>query len=321
MSRSSSRPCRCRRAASARKPTACAQIIRRSRPQGRARTRARDGTCRRTSLQATLAKSTGEIESPVAKVEGARRAGRDAAGALRQRRQSTSRSMTTCRACWWRSTAGSSRSPSSATPKSTGTALLPLQSTADAGRQLADRDLRHAGVEPARQRPRGRLARALKERGCRERIQLVVLHLGRQPRAGARRHPRRSRRLRPHLAGDAGACLPIGVAAAIYLEEFAPKNRLTELIEVNINNLAAVPSIVFGLLGLAMFLNFSACRARRRWSAAWCWPCWCCRPSSSRRAPRSKAVPPSIKEAALGVGASHSRRSSTTCCRSPCPAS
>ena len=46
-------------------------------------------------------------------------------------------------------------------------------------------------------------------------------------------------------------CLPIGVAAAIYLEEFAPKNRLTEIIEVNINNLAAVPSIVFGLLGLA----------------------------------------------------------------------
>ena len=50
--------------------------------------------------------------------------------------------------------------------------------------------------------------------------------------------------------------LPLGVAAAIYLEEFAPKNRWTELIEVNINNLAAVPSIVFGLLGLAVFLNF-----------------------------------------------------------------
>jgi ABC-type phosphate transport system permease subunit len=49
---------------------------------------------------------------------------------------------------------------------------------------------------------------------------------------------------------------PIGVAAAVYLEEFAPKNRWTDLIEVNINNLAAVPSIVFGLLGLAVFLNF-----------------------------------------------------------------
>jgi phosphate transport system permease protein len=57
------------------------------------------------------------------------------------------------------------------------------------------------------------------------------------------------------------------VAAAIYLEEFAPRNRWTDLIEVNINNLAAVPSIVFGLLGLAVFLNFFGCRARRRWSA------------------------------------------------------
>ena len=50
---------------------------------------------------------------------------------------------------------------------------------------------------------------------------------------------------------------PIGVAAAIYLEEFAPRNRWSDLIEVNINNLAAVPSIVYGLLGLAVFLNFS----------------------------------------------------------------
>src|SRR3546814_13291439 len=49
---------------------------------------------------------------------------------------------------------------------------------------------------------------------------------------------------------------PLGVMAAVYLEEFAPKNRWTDLIEVNINNLAAVPSIVFGLLGLAVFINF-----------------------------------------------------------------
>src|SRR3546814_15759185 len=48
---------------------------------------------------------------------------------------------------------------------------------------------------------------------------------------------------------------PIGIAAAIYLEEFAPKNRLTDFIEVNINNLAAVPSIVFGLLGLPVFIQ------------------------------------------------------------------
>lgn len=73
----------------------------------------------------------------------------------------------------------------------------------------------------------------------------------------------------PELAGIWGATVgsfytllvtlvlsfPIGVAAAIYLEEFAPRNRVTELIEININNLAAVPSIVFGLLGLAVFLN------------------------------------------------------------------
>ena len=49
---------------------------------------------------------------------------------------------------------------------------------------------------------------------------------------------------------------PLGVAAALYLEEFAPRNRWIDLIEVNINNLAAVPSIVFGLLGLAVFINF-----------------------------------------------------------------
>ena len=49
---------------------------------------------------------------------------------------------------------------------------------------------------------------------------------------------------------------PLGVAAAIYLEEFAPKNKFTDFVEVNINNLAAVPSIIYGLLGLAVFINF-----------------------------------------------------------------
>ena len=100
-------------------------------------------------------------------------------------------------------------------------------------------------------------------------------------------------------------CLPIGVAAAIYLEEFAPKNRLTEIIEVNINNLAAVPSIVFGLLGLAMFLNFfglprSAPLVGGLVLALLVLPTIII---ASRAA--LKAVPPSIKEAALGVGASH----------------
>jgi len=122
----------------------------------------------------------------------------------------------------------------------------------------------------------------------------------------------------PELAGIKGAVMgsfymllvtialsfPIGVASAIYLEEFAPKNRWSDLIEVNINNLAAVPSIVFGLLGLAVFIN------------------WMSLPRSaplvgglvltlltlpviiiaSRAA--IQAVPPSIREAALGLGAS-----------------
>ena len=93
--------------------------------------------------------------------------------------------------------------------------------------------------------------------------------------------------------------------AAIYLEEFAPKNRLTEIIEVNINNLAAVPSIVFGLLGLAIFLNFfglprSAPLVGGLVLALLVLPTIII---ASRAA--LKAVPPSIKEAALGVGASH----------------
>ncbi|WP_111358703.1 phosphate ABC transporter permease PstA, partial [Rhodoplanes elegans] len=123
----------------------------------------------------------------------------------------------------------------------------------------------------------------------------------------------------PELAGIRGAlvgsaltllvtlvlCLPIGVAAAIYLEEFAPKNRLTEIIEVNINNLAAVPSIVFGLLGLAVFLSFfglprSAPLVGGLVLALLVLPTIII---ASRAA--IKAVPPSIKEAALGVGASH----------------
>ncbi|WP_337659827.1 phosphate ABC transporter permease PstA [Anderseniella sp. Alg231-50] len=99
--------------------------------------------------------------------------------------------------------------------------------------------------------------------------------------------------------------LPIGVAAAIYLEEFAPRNRITRLIEVNINNLAAVPSIVFGLLGLAVFLNFfglprSSAMVGGMVLALMTLPTIII---ASRAALR--AVPPSIREGALGVGASH----------------
>ena len=122
----------------------------------------------------------------------------------------------------------------------------------------------------------------------------------------------------PELSGVMGALIgsiltmivtmllavPIGVGAAIYLEEFAPKNRLTQVIEVNINNLAAVPSIVFGLLGLAVFINSfglprSAPLVGGMVLALMTLPTVII---SSRAA--LKAVPPSIREAALGVGAS-----------------
>lgn len=98
--------------------------------------------------------------------------------------------------------------------------------------------------------------------------------------------------------------LPIGVAASIYLEEFAPKNKWTDLIEVNINNLAAVPSIVFGLLGLAVFINFAG--LPRSASIVGGLVLTLMTLPTIIIATRSalKAVPPSIREAALGVGAS-----------------
>ena len=190
--------------------------------------------------------------------------------------------------------------------KVTGAVLLPLQSTADAGpgtwqiatystpasnRRVSDREI--AWLE------------RLKEKGLIENAFNWAFFSSSDSRE-------------PELAGIRGAlfgsaltllvtlvlCLPIGVAAAIYLEEFAPKNRLTELIEVNINNLAAVPSIVFGLLGLAVFLNFfglprSAPLVGGLVLALLVLPTIII---ASRAA--LKAVPPSIKEAALGVGAS-----------------
>lgn len=98
--------------------------------------------------------------------------------------------------------------------------------------------------------------------------------------------------------------VPIGVAASIYLEEFAPKNRITDIIEVNISNLAAVPSIVFGILGLAVFINFvglpqSAPIVGGLVLTLMTLPTIII---STRAALR--AVPPSIRDAALGVGAS-----------------
>ncbi len=97
---------------------------------------------------------------------------------------------------------------------------------------------------------------------------------------------------------------PVGVMAAVYLEEFAPRNRLTDLIEININNLAAVPSIVFGLLGLAVFINFfelprSAPLVGGMVLSLMTLPTIIITSRAS-----IQAVSPSIREAALGVGAS-----------------
>ena len=97
---------------------------------------------------------------------------------------------------------------------------------------------------------------------------------------------------------------PIGVAAAVYLEEFAPKNKWTDLIEVNINNLAAVPSIVFGLLGLAVFLNFFGLPRSAPMVGGLVLTLMTLPTIIIASRAALKSVPPSIREAALGVGAS-----------------
>jgi phosphate transport system permease protein len=98
--------------------------------------------------------------------------------------------------------------------------------------------------------------------------------------------------------------LPMGVLAAVYLEEFAPRNRWIDMVEVSINNLAAVPSIIFGLLGLAVFINFlgmprSSPLVGGMTLALMTMPVIVI---AGRNA--IKAVPPSIRDAALAVGAS-----------------
>ena len=97
---------------------------------------------------------------------------------------------------------------------------------------------------------------------------------------------------------------PIGVAAAVYLEEFAPANRLTDLIEVNINNLAAVPSIVFGLLGLAVFIRFFGVPRSAPLVGGLVLTLMTLPTIIIASRAAIKAVPPSIREAALGIGAS-----------------
>jgi phosphate transport system permease protein len=122
----------------------------------------------------------------------------------------------------------------------------------------------------------------------------------------------------PELAGIWGAAVgsfytlvvtlllsfPIGVAAAVYLEEYAPKNRWTDLIEVNINNLAAVPSIVFGLLGLAVFINFFGLPRSAPLVGGLVLTLMTLPTIIIASRAALKSVPPSIREAALGVGAS-----------------
>jgi phosphate transport system permease protein len=125
----------------------------------------------------------------------------------------------------------------------------------------------------------------------------------------------------PELAGIKGAVsgsfytlivtlllsFPIGVAAAVYLEEFAPKNRWTDIIEVNINNLAAVPSIVYGLLGLAVFLNFFGLPRSVPLVGGLVLTLMTLPTIIIASRAALKSVPPSIREAALGVGASRTQ--------------
>ncbi len=122
----------------------------------------------------------------------------------------------------------------------------------------------------------------------------------------------------PELAGIRGAVVgslftlavtlllafPIGVATAVYLEEFAPRNKWTDLIEVNINNLAAVPSIVFGLLGLAVFLNVLGMPRSAPLVGGLVLTLMTLPTIIIASRASLKSVPPSIREAALGVGAS-----------------
>ena len=122
----------------------------------------------------------------------------------------------------------------------------------------------------------------------------------------------------PELAGLGGAIVgsfysllvtlllsfPLGVATAIYLEEFAPKNRWTDIIEVNINNLAAVPSIVFGLLGLEMFLNVFGLPRSAPFVGGLALTLVSLPTIIIASRVSLKAVPPWIREAALGLGAS-----------------
>ncbi|MGA9540275.1 MAG: phosphate ABC transporter permease PstA [Methyloceanibacter sp.] len=98
--------------------------------------------------------------------------------------------------------------------------------------------------------------------------------------------------------------VPLGVCAALYLEEYAPKGKIADTIEVNINNLAAVPSIVFGLLGLAVFINFFGLPRSASLVGGLVLTLMTLPTIIITTRAAIRAVPPSIREAALGVGAS-----------------
>jgi phosphate transport system permease protein len=122
----------------------------------------------------------------------------------------------------------------------------------------------------------------------------------------------------PELAGIKGALMgtlltmfvtilfsfPLGVAGAVYLEEFAPKNKITDLIEININNLAAVPSIVFGLLGLAVIINLFGLPRSAPLVGGIVLTLMTLPTIIIASRAAIKAVPPSLREAAMGLGAS-----------------
>lgn len=101
--------------------------------------------------------------------------------------------------------------------------------------------------------------------------------------------------------------VPVGVASAIYLEEFAPSNRFTDLIEVNINNLAAVPSIVFGLLGAAVFINYFKMPLSAPVVGGLVLSLMTLPTVIIATRAALKAIPPSIRQAALGIGASRTQ--------------
>ena len=101
--------------------------------------------------------------------------------------------------------------------------------------------------------------------------------------------------------------VPVGVASAIYLEEFAPRNRFTDLIEVNINNLAAVPSIVFGLLGAAVFINYFKMPLSAPVVGGLVLSLMTLPTIIIATRAALKSIPPSIRQAALGIGASRTQ--------------